>query len=79
MRIYKMLRYIKPFYFFCALGIGLLFVYIMAPQSEIVVKFPSPYNAGNIEYKDNNDNCFVYKAENVECPRDKSKIKMQPL
>lgn len=70
---------ISPFYFFLAFGIGLLIVYMYAPRPEVVVKFPSPYNAGKIKYKDKHDNCYIIKASNVACPVDKSKIKPQPL
>jgi hypothetical protein len=70
---------INPFYFFISLGVGLLFVYILAPKPEVVVKFPSPYNAGKINYRDKHDNCYVIEAESVACPLDKKLIKPQPL
>lgn len=70
---------INPFYFFIAFAIGLFFVYIVTPPPEVIVKFPSPFNAGKIVYKDKSDTCYVYKADNVACPKDKSAIKPQPL
>lgn len=70
---------IDPFYFFVAFGIGILIVYISTPPPEVVLKFPSPYNAGKVLYKDKANSCYRYKAEDVACPRDKSMIRPQPI
>jgi hypothetical protein len=70
---------LNPVYFFVSFAIGLFFVYIMTPPPEIVVKFPSPYNAGKITYRDKSDTCYKYKADSVSCPTDKGLIKPQPL
>jgi hypothetical protein len=75
----KFLKQIDPLWFFVSLAVGFLAVYVMAPKPQIVVKFPSPQNAGKIVYKDNSNTCFVYKADSVSCPRDKTKIKDQPI
>lgn len=74
-----LLKRIKPLYFFLSLAIGLFVVYVFTPPPQLVVKFPSPYNAGNVIYHDDADTCFVYKADKTACPQDKSKIKPQPL
>lgn len=70
---------IVPFYFFVSFAIGLFFVYIMAPAPTVIMKFPSPYNAGKVVYKDKSDSCYVYRADKAECPLDKTRIKSQPL
>lgn len=74
-----MLGKINPFYFFISFAIGLFFVYIITPPPEVIVKFPSPFNAGSVTYKDKADACYIYKADKVSCPRDRSLIKPQPL
>lgn len=74
-----MLKFINPFYFFVSLAIGFLLVYIMTPPPNVVVKFPSPYNAGKVVYKDKSDTCYKYDAEKQTCPADKTLIKPQPL
>lgn len=74
-----MLSKINPLYFILSFAIGLFFVYIITPPPEVVVKFPSPFNAGSITYKDKADTCYVYKADKVECPIDRKIIKPQPL
>lgn len=74
-----MLKYINPLFFFLAFAVGLFVVYIFNPPPNVVVKFPSPYNAGKVVYKDKSDSCYTYKADKVQCPLDKSLIKPQPL
>lgn len=74
-----MLEKISPFYFILAFAIGLLYCYISNPKPDVVMKFPSPYNAGKVVYKDKDNSCYKYLAEKVSCPRDKSKIKSQPI
>lgn len=70
---------LRPLYFLLAFGIGLLFCYMTNPKPQVVVKFPSPYNAGQVIYKDSNESCYKYNASKVECPRDKALIKEQPI
>lgn len=70
---------IKPLYFFVSLAIGLFCVYVLSPPPQVVVKFPSPYNAGHITYRDPADQCYTYKAEKLDCPKDKGAIKPQPV
>lgn len=36
--------------FIVALGVGLLVTYMTVPPPKIVIKFPTPYNAGKIVY-----------------------------
>lgn len=72
-------KIINPFYFIIALGVGLFIIYAFTPAPEVVVKFPNPFNAGKVVYKDSSDACYVYKAEKAECPADKTLIKPQPL
>ena len=70
---------IQPLYFFVAFAIGLFACYLTNPKPSIVVKFPSPYNAGKVLYKDGNDTCYRYHADKVSCPVDQGLIKPQPI
>lgn len=74
-----MLQNIRFTYFFIAFAIGLFFCYILTPAPEVVIKFPSPQNAGKVMYRDKSDTCYTYRADAVECPMDTSKIKSQPI
>lgn len=75
----SVLKRINLLFFFMSFAIGLLFVYIFTPPPQVVIKFPTPYNSGQVVYKDKNDGCFLYKAEKVTCPYDKTLIKPQPI
>ena len=67
-------------YFSLAFAVGLLCCQMLAPEPSVVLKFPSPYNAGLVTYDNDNgdDDCFKYDAEIVECPDDISLIRKQP-
>lgn len=68
-------EYIEPIYFFIAFFIGMLITYVTAPIPKVIIKYPTPENAGKIIYRDNADVCYKYKAKEVNCPLDKSKIR----
>lgn len=70
---------INPLFFFLSFAVGLLICYIYIPPPTVVVKFPSPYNAGQIIYKDKSNQCYKYNADKISCPVDKSLIKPQPI
>ena len=59
---------IIPKYFFVALFLGLLFSYFNSPEPTIIIKYPTPFNAGKITYKDNAGVCYKYEMEKVSCP-----------
>lgn len=65
--------------FFVAFAIGMVYVYMNVPPIKEVVKYPTPYNAGTIVYKDSADTCYVFDAAKLECPTDVRKIKKQPI
>lgn len=67
------------FYFILSFSIGLFICYITTPQPDIILKFPSPTNAGKVIYKDKAEECYAYKAEKVVCPNEKKHIKPQPI
>lgn len=75
MALIKFTDFIDPNAFFITLALGLLFFYVIAPQKRIVIKYPNPENAGKVVYKDSNENCFKFKAQEVTCPKNKDDIK----
>lgn len=74
-----LLKIIEPFYFFLALGIGLMFVYIFSPERHVVYKYPNPVNAGKITYIDKAQVCYKYKQQRVDCKKNKDNIKDYPI
>ena len=69
-----MLYKFDPYYFIISFAIGLFMAYLFTPTPEVIIRYPTPENAGKIIYKDDNDVCYKYKASEVQCPKDKSKI-----
>ena len=67
--------YIDPLIFLISLCIGLFYTYIITPTPEIIIKYPTPFNAGKITYVDKNNVCYKYRVEKVNCPIDKSLIR----
>ena len=72
-------QYIEPLYFLIAFGIGIFISYILAPEPQIVIQYPTPENAGKIIYQDDAGVCYKYRKVDVQCPKDKSKVKKLPL
>jgi len=71
--------FIDPYAFLMALAVGLLYVYLTTPPPRIVIKHPTPYNAGKITYVDDARVCYKYRMKQVPCPKDKTKIKEMPI
>ena len=59
--------------FVFSLYIGLFFCYILTPKPRVVFKFPSPDNVNDVIYVDNNNYCYKYNANIVDCPKDLKK------
>jgi hypothetical protein len=70
---------LNPYAFLLALGVGLLYCYITLPPKKIIIKHPTPENAGKVVYHDEDNNCFKYKAEEIQCPTDDNNVKNHPL
>lgn len=65
--------------FLITLALGILYVYAMHPEPKIIVKHPTPDNVNDLIYQDDHENCYKYKAMEIECPADKSLINDHPL
>lgn len=61
---------IVPIYFWSALFVGMLLTYVTAPKPHVIIKTPTPDNAGQITYIDDNDVCYKYEKKEVICPMD---------
>jgi hypothetical protein len=69
-----LLNYISLPAFIISFAIGLFFIYILGPKMKTIYIYPSPENVDKILFKDKADNCFLFKEEVVECPKDKTTI-----
>lgn len=70
---------LNPFVFIVSFAVGIFMCYITYPAPQIIIKHPTPDNAGKVIYTDEEENCFKYKAEEVKCPADTNKIMKHPL
>lgn len=66
--------------FIVAFSLTILYVYIHTPPPKVVMKFPTPFNAGHVMYQDAAESCYVFDAIEVKpCPADKDLIRKQPI
>lgn len=54
--------------FFIAFAIGISYVYFIHPRPKVVLKYPNPYSSTKLIYQNEADECYKYKATQVECP-----------
>ena len=71
-------KYINIRVFLITFLLGLLYIYYIDYGRRVIV-YPNRHNIDKIEYKDEAENCFGYKVQEVKCPSDKSKIEIVPL
>jgi hypothetical protein len=74
-----LLNYISIPVFLISFAIGLFFVYILGPEMKTVFIYPTPENVDKVLFKDKADNCFSFKQEIIECPKDESLISKIPM
>jgi hypothetical protein len=74
-----LLNYISIPVFLVSFAIGLFFVYILGPEMKTVFIYPSPENVDKVLFKDKADNCFSFKEEVIDCPKDESLISKIPM
>ncbi len=62
------MKYISVPIFIICFAIGILYVYLTAPEPRIVVVYPTPDNKDMFQYKDSVSNCFSFDHVETECP-----------
>ena len=72
-------KYILPLPFFIAIFVGFLMCYITAPEPKIVCKHPTPHNVDKHIYNHEDDVCYKYEVDEVQCPNEKKQIKETPV
>lgn len=53
--------------------LGLIFVHLSSEPNEDILVYPTPNNAGKIQYQDKAGLCYTYKANNINCPKSGAK------
>jgi hypothetical protein len=59
--------------------LGFAFLRLFTIDRPIFYKWPTPENAGKVNYKDKNGTCYTYDAAVVDCNLNKDKVKPIPL
>ena len=74
-----MLKFINLYIFLASFFIGLFFVYMLGSDRKIIYAYPSPNTYNDIIIKDDADNCYKYHQTQVDCEKNKDKIKSFPI
>lgn len=53
--------------------------YITQPEPRIIIQHPRPDNTNTVVYKDDNNECYKYESEEVNCPSDKKMMVEHPV
>jgi len=73
-------QYINLLVFFLSFIIGLTILYLSAPRKRKIVVYPKPNKVENdIDYVDNNDNCYFFETIETSCPKNELEIKDIPI
>ena len=69
------MKFINIPVFIISLAIGLFVTYVTSGPTKSILVYPNPDNIEKLLYKDNADNCFKFKAEEIKCPEDTNQIR----
>ena len=64
----QLLKFINVPVFVLSLAFGLFLTYITNPPMRTIFVYPTPDNVNDLMFKDKSDNCFSFKANEVDCP-----------
>jgi hypothetical protein len=53
--------------FLIAFCLGLLVIGLMEDRPEVIIRWPTPKNAGLVTYVDRASNCYEYEAKETKC------------
>jgi hypothetical protein len=74
-----MLKHIRLIPLIVGIVIGIISIMLIKPEKEVIIKYPTPENAGKITYKDKNGICYKYIAKDVDCDKNELRLKDFPL
>jgi hypothetical protein len=79
MSMFKILQNLSLKIFFISFLVGLLFLYILGPETKKVYVYPNQETVGKAIFQDKTNQCFSYLEEAVMCPNDKKDISTIPV
>ena len=75
----NILDFIDLKWFLISLAVGLFLVYCTSPTPDVIIKYPTPENADKLIFKDDVDNCYKFKVDEIKCPTDETTINEIPI
>ena len=72
-------KYVSIPIFLSSFVIGLIFIYILGPETKTIYKYPSPSNYKDILYKDKVDQCYKFTLIEGQCPINPLAVKTVPI
>ena len=72
-------KYISIPVFLSSFIVGLIFIYLLGPETKIIYKYPSPSNYNDILYKDKVEQCYQFIPKETNCPINPLAIKTVPI
>ncbi len=61
-------------FFFYGFLLGILLLCLTKKETKIFIRYPTPYNAGRIVYRDSLNNCYSFKSIRSKCLQDNQVI-----
>lgn len=74
-----MIKHIRLIPLIIGIIFGIIGIYFVKPEQNIIYKYPTPENAGKLTYKDKNGLCYKYSAKEVNCDANESRLKDYPI
>jgi hypothetical protein len=74
-----MLRFINFPVFIASFLLGLIVVYIYAPQNKKIYVYPTPETVEILQYRDKTGQCFSFQQKETGCPKDEGMIESIPM
>ena len=59
---------IIPLYFLLAVLVTFMLLYVFTPKPTILIKYPNIEDVDSPLYIDDNDVCYKYKKQQIDCP-----------
>lgn len=59
--------------------VGLIFVYLLGPETKKIYVYPTPENVDKVLFKDKSNSCFYFDPKIIECPKDENLISKIPI
>ena len=77
--VFHFTKYISFKYFIASFLVGILFLYLIGPDTKKIYIYPNPNTINKAIFQDKTSQCFLYKEENVVCPSNKKDISTIPV